>query len=185
MLAKSTGGALVRAGGDTWFFLTADYAFGHALEKDTAAVVTASGGKVRRETAAPAAGQRRPARRQQLEREGVTVKAVFENDVRLALGETAAEGLAFRLAVPEATLPERAIGSVLFSTFCLATLMAGAILVLAGLLADADPDIRILCCDLVREVPAARDELRFVSDELTLRGVEALLVDATTGGGPR
>jgi branched-chain amino acid transport system substrate-binding protein len=46
MLANSTGQALVKAGGDTWFFLTADYAFGHALERDTAAVVTKSGGKV-------------------------------------------------------------------------------------------------------------------------------------------
>ncbi|MDE2376319.1 ABC transporter substrate-binding protein [Bradyrhizobium sp.] len=46
MLAHSTGQALVKAGGDTWFFLTADYAFGHALERDTAAVVVAAGGKV-------------------------------------------------------------------------------------------------------------------------------------------
>ncbi|MFL5211366.1 MAG: ABC transporter substrate-binding protein [Microvirga sp.] len=46
MLANGTGGAMVKAGGDTWFFLTADYAFGHALERDTAAVVTANGGKV-------------------------------------------------------------------------------------------------------------------------------------------
>jgi branched-chain amino acid transport system substrate-binding protein len=46
MLANSTGQALVKAGGDTWFFLTADYAFGHALERDTAAVVVKSGGKV-------------------------------------------------------------------------------------------------------------------------------------------
>lgn len=46
MLAHSTGQALVKAGGDTWFFITADYAFGHALERDTAAVVTAAGGKV-------------------------------------------------------------------------------------------------------------------------------------------
>jgi branched-chain amino acid transport system substrate-binding protein len=46
MLAKGTGKALTKAGGDTWFFLTSDYAFGHALERDTAAVVTASGGKV-------------------------------------------------------------------------------------------------------------------------------------------
>jgi branched-chain amino acid transport system substrate-binding protein len=46
MLAHSTGQALVKAGGDTWFFLTADYAFGHALERDTAAVVQAAGGKV-------------------------------------------------------------------------------------------------------------------------------------------
>jgi branched-chain amino acid transport system substrate-binding protein len=46
MLATGTGKALTNAGGDSWFFLTADYAFGHALERDTAAVVTANGGKV-------------------------------------------------------------------------------------------------------------------------------------------
>jgi len=46
MLAHGTGSAIVKNGGDTWFFVTADYAFGHALERDTAAVVTASGGKV-------------------------------------------------------------------------------------------------------------------------------------------
>lgn len=45
-LAKGTGTALAKAGGDSWFFLTADYAFGHALEADTAAVVKALGGKV-------------------------------------------------------------------------------------------------------------------------------------------
>jgi branched-chain amino acid transport system substrate-binding protein len=46
MLAHSTGQALVKAGGDTWFFITADYAFGAALERDTTAVVQAAGGKV-------------------------------------------------------------------------------------------------------------------------------------------
>ena len=46
MLANGTGSAIVKTGGDTWFFLTADYAFGHALERDTAAVVTKNGGKV-------------------------------------------------------------------------------------------------------------------------------------------
>ncbi|WP_291867811.1 ABC transporter substrate-binding protein [Bradyrhizobium sp.] len=46
MLANSTGQALVKAGGDSWYFLTADYAFGHALERDTTAVVVKSGGKV-------------------------------------------------------------------------------------------------------------------------------------------
>ena len=46
MLANGTGKALVKNGGDTWFFITADYAFGHALERDTAAVVKANGGKV-------------------------------------------------------------------------------------------------------------------------------------------
>jgi branched-chain amino acid transport system substrate-binding protein len=45
-LAVGTGGALVKAGGDTWFFLTADYAFGYALEKDTSTIVTENGGKV-------------------------------------------------------------------------------------------------------------------------------------------
>lgn len=45
-LANVTGGAMVKQGGDTWFFLTADYAFGHALERDTAAVVQKSGGRV-------------------------------------------------------------------------------------------------------------------------------------------
>jgi branched-chain amino acid transport system substrate-binding protein len=46
MLAHSTGQALVKAGGDTWYFITADYAFGAALERDTTAVVQAAGGKV-------------------------------------------------------------------------------------------------------------------------------------------
>ena len=46
MLANGTGKALVKSGGDTWFFITADYAFGHALERDTSAVVVANGGKV-------------------------------------------------------------------------------------------------------------------------------------------
>ena len=45
-LAVGTGGALVKAGGDSWFFLTADYAFGYSLEKDTTEIVTANGGKV-------------------------------------------------------------------------------------------------------------------------------------------
>lgn len=45
-LANGTGRAVVKGGGDTWFFLTADYAFGHALERDTAEVVKANGGKV-------------------------------------------------------------------------------------------------------------------------------------------
>jgi len=46
MLANGTGKAMVKTGGDTWFFLTSDYAFGHALERDTAAVVEKNGGKV-------------------------------------------------------------------------------------------------------------------------------------------
>lgn len=45
-LANGTGTAVVKAGGNTWFFITADYAFGHALERDTSAVVEANGGKV-------------------------------------------------------------------------------------------------------------------------------------------
>jgi branched-chain amino acid transport system substrate-binding protein len=46
MLANGTGTAMVKNGGDTWFFLTADYAFGHALERDTGDVVEKNGGKV-------------------------------------------------------------------------------------------------------------------------------------------
>ena len=46
MLANGTGKAMVETGGDTWFFITADYAFGHSLEHDTAAVVEKNGGKV-------------------------------------------------------------------------------------------------------------------------------------------
>ncbi len=45
-LAHVTGSAVVKSGGDSWFFVTADYAFGHALERDTADVVKAAGGKV-------------------------------------------------------------------------------------------------------------------------------------------
>jgi branched-chain amino acid transport system substrate-binding protein len=45
-LANGTGNAIVKTGGDTWFFITADYAFGHALERDTEAVVVKTGGKV-------------------------------------------------------------------------------------------------------------------------------------------
>jgi branched-chain amino acid transport system substrate-binding protein len=45
-LANGTGNAIVKTGGDSWFFITADYAFGHALERDTEAVVVKSGGKV-------------------------------------------------------------------------------------------------------------------------------------------
>jgi branched-chain amino acid transport system substrate-binding protein len=46
MLAHSTGGALVKSGGDSWYFITADYAFGHALQRDTTGFITAAGGKV-------------------------------------------------------------------------------------------------------------------------------------------
>ncbi len=45
-LANGTGNAVVKTGGDSWFFITADYAFGHALERDVAAVVRANGGRV-------------------------------------------------------------------------------------------------------------------------------------------
>ena len=45
-LANGTGSAIVKTGGKTWFFLTADYAFGHALERDTGAVVEKNGGKI-------------------------------------------------------------------------------------------------------------------------------------------
>ena len=45
-LAQVTGSALVKAGNDSWYFITADYAFGHALERDVTAVVTKAGGKV-------------------------------------------------------------------------------------------------------------------------------------------
>jgi len=45
-LANGTGKAVVQSGGDTWFFITADYAFGHALERDVTSVVKAAGGKV-------------------------------------------------------------------------------------------------------------------------------------------
>jgi branched-chain amino acid transport system substrate-binding protein len=46
MLANGTGSAIVKTGGDSWFFITADYAFGHALERDTEAVVLKNGAKV-------------------------------------------------------------------------------------------------------------------------------------------
>jgi branched-chain amino acid transport system substrate-binding protein len=52
-LANGTGKAMVKTGGDTWFFLTADYAFGTALERDTTAVVEANGGKVLGHVRAP------------------------------------------------------------------------------------------------------------------------------------
>ena len=45
-LAKGTGTAVVKDGGDSWFFLTADYAFGHSLESNTSNVVKGAGGKV-------------------------------------------------------------------------------------------------------------------------------------------
>src|SRR3954453_13241798 len=53
MLANGTGGAIVKTGGDSWFFITADYAFGHALERDTEAVVLKNGGKVLGKVRAP------------------------------------------------------------------------------------------------------------------------------------
>lgn len=56
-LANGTGSAMVKAGGDSWFFLTADYAFGHALERDTGAVVEKAGGKVLGSVRHPFPGQ--------------------------------------------------------------------------------------------------------------------------------
>src|SRR3546814_8509677 len=52
-LATGTGGAIVKEGGKSWYFLTADYAFGHALEADTSRVVLANGGKVLGRSEAP------------------------------------------------------------------------------------------------------------------------------------
>jgi len=52
-LAHGTGGALVKQGGDSWFFITADYAFGHALERDTGDAVKAAGGTVLGSVRAP------------------------------------------------------------------------------------------------------------------------------------
>jgi branched-chain amino acid transport system substrate-binding protein len=57
MLSNGTGRAIVKTGGDTWFFLTADYAFGHALERDTEAVVLKNGGKVLGKVRHPFPGQ--------------------------------------------------------------------------------------------------------------------------------
>jgi branched-chain amino acid transport system substrate-binding protein len=56
MLAKSTGGAMVKTGGDTWFFITADYAFGKALQRDTTEFVQSAGGKVLGSVAYPFPG---------------------------------------------------------------------------------------------------------------------------------
>lgn len=56
-LANGTGSAMVSAGYDTWFFLTADYAFGHALEADTSALVEKAGGKVLGKVRHPFPGQ--------------------------------------------------------------------------------------------------------------------------------
>jgi branched-chain amino acid transport system substrate-binding protein len=53
MLGKSTGGATVKEGGDTWYFITADYVFGQTLQRDTASIVTRAGGKVLGSTAYP------------------------------------------------------------------------------------------------------------------------------------
>jgi branched-chain amino acid transport system substrate-binding protein len=56
MLAKSTGGALAKAGGDSWFFITADYAFGKALQRDTTGFIEANKGKVTGSVAYPFPG---------------------------------------------------------------------------------------------------------------------------------
>ena len=57
MLAHGTGTAITRAGGNTWFFITANYAFGHALQKDTTAAVEEAGGKVLGSVDVPAGNQ--------------------------------------------------------------------------------------------------------------------------------
>ena len=54
-LARGTGGAVVKDGGKSWYFLTADYAFGHALERDTSTVVKAAGGEIKGSVRAPLA----------------------------------------------------------------------------------------------------------------------------------
>ncbi|MBD9472058.1 ABC transporter substrate-binding protein [Achromobacter sp. ACM01] len=53
VLANGTGRAVTRAGGDNWFFITADYAFGHSLERDTSNVIKANGGKILGNVRAP------------------------------------------------------------------------------------------------------------------------------------
>ena len=57
MLSNGTAGAMTKAGGDSWFFMTADYAFGHALERDATAVINKSGGKVVGAVKTPFPGQ--------------------------------------------------------------------------------------------------------------------------------
>ena len=52
-LAHVTGRAVVESGGDTWYFITADYAFGHALQRDTTSVIEAANGRVLGAVAAP------------------------------------------------------------------------------------------------------------------------------------
>lgn len=52
-LAHGTGAAVTQKGGDSWFFITADYAFGHSLERDTSEVVTENGGKIVGKVRAP------------------------------------------------------------------------------------------------------------------------------------
>ena len=56
-LANTTAKAAVKTGGDTWYFITADYAFGHALERDVEAVVNGAGGKVLGKVRHPFPGQ--------------------------------------------------------------------------------------------------------------------------------
>src|SRR5579883_3010967 len=56
MLARSTGGATVKAGGDSWYFITADYVFGHQLQSSTTKFVEAAGGKVLGSVAYPFPG---------------------------------------------------------------------------------------------------------------------------------
>ena len=61
MLAKGTGGALTKAGGDTWFFITADYEFGYSLQRNTTDFITKAGGKVLGSVRAPLAAPTSPA----------------------------------------------------------------------------------------------------------------------------
>jgi branched-chain amino acid transport system substrate-binding protein len=56
-LANGTGGAMVEQGGDTWFFVAADYAFGEALQRDTTAVIEKAGGQVLGSVKHPFPGQ--------------------------------------------------------------------------------------------------------------------------------
>ncbi len=74
MLAKSTGGATAKPGGNAWYFLTADYVFGQQLQRDAARFVTEAGGKVLAPRPLPVPGHHRllllPAARAELGRQG-------------------------------------------------------------------------------------------------------------------
>ncbi|MGE0751439.1 MAG: ABC transporter substrate-binding protein [Variibacter sp.] len=89
-LAKGTGSALAKAGGDSWFFLTADYAFGHALEADTSAIVKGLGAKVLGSVRYPIASMDQSSFLVQAQASGAKVVAiagagtVFVNSVKAA-----------------------------------------------------------------------------------------------------